>query len=172
MIPHFFHQALQSEPILWTAAVAIPRRIFDLVGGFWGTPPFTGEDSDLWMRIAAQYDIAYSSRCTAIYYSDPSRGTGRTYDPTVLTPIWGRGRKLVEDAQIREYERHDFETFLAKLALSCVGWRIRKGNPHAARELLAKCHPVHGLRWRWALWGALSYLPTAWVSAAYDLYTR
>ena len=172
MIPHFFRQALQPEPILSTISVALPRRTFDLVGGFWGILPFFGEDWDLWMRIAAQHDIAYSSRCTAIYYLDPFRDAGRTYDPTVLTPIWGRGRKLLEDAQIREYEQHDFERFLAKLALNCVGWRIRKGNPYAARELLARCHPVHGLRWRWALWSVLSYLPPAWVSAAYDLYTR
>ncbi|WP_299111816.1 glycosyltransferase family A protein [uncultured Winogradskyella sp.] len=52
------------DNILWTSAVAIPKRIIDK-GYIFDEDLGWGEDNDLWIRIANDFKVAFSSKPTA-----------------------------------------------------------------------------------------------------------
>ncbi|NLD20849.1 MAG: glycosyltransferase family 2 protein [Clostridiales bacterium] len=67
IIPSYFRSsALAKCPPFCTSCVAIPKNIFEQLGGF-NTSVKMGEDTDLWARIALQYQIAYTSKPCAKY---------------------------------------------------------------------------------------------------------
>ena len=54
--------------IAWTSAVAMPKHIFTNIGGFDENITLgAGEDTDLWIRIALKYKVAFNNNVTAIY---------------------------------------------------------------------------------------------------------
>ncbi|MEO5788267.1 MAG: hypothetical protein ABIW77_15455, partial [Gelidibacter sp.] len=54
--------------VAWTSAVMIPKSIIDDVGNFNENITLgAGEDTDLWIRIAVKYPVAFSNKATAIH---------------------------------------------------------------------------------------------------------
>ncbi|MEO5788698.1 glycosyltransferase family 2 protein [Gelidibacter sp.] len=54
--------------VAWTSAVMIPKLIIDDVGNFNENITLgAGEDTDLWIRIAVKYPVAFSNKATAIH---------------------------------------------------------------------------------------------------------
>lgn len=72
ILKNYFLVASKSDPPLWTSAVAVLRQAIIAIGGF---PPNikVGEDVLTWAKLALNYEIAYSSRTCAIYYSTNTR---------------------------------------------------------------------------------------------------
>lgn len=68
---------------LWTGAAAIPRKVYDEVGGF--NPMLKmAEDFDLWTRIALKYPVYYTDKAMAYYNQDVQvkwRAIGKLVDP-------------------------------------------------------------------------------------------
>ena len=68
---------------LTSISVAIPRAVFDEMGGF-PKGIKLGEDFLLWVKIALQYKVAFLNRPLAYYNQDSNpewRGTGHLTDP-------------------------------------------------------------------------------------------
>lgn len=66
---YFYSSSVNS--IAWTSAVMVPKSTLEKVGNF--NPKITlgaGEDTDLWIRIALQYPIAFSNTISAIHQLD------------------------------------------------------------------------------------------------------
>jgi glycosyltransferase involved in cell wall biosynthesis len=76
IIPNYFRSA-PGYPV-WTSAVAIPRRVFEVVGGFPEGVP-RGGDLDMWCRIALKYLIAFSSRPLAVWHLEADNRTPRRH---------------------------------------------------------------------------------------------
>lgn len=64
-IENYFKEALK-ERLVWTSIIVINKICFDNVGGF-NESISRGEDTDLWVRLARNYDIVKSSIVTATY---------------------------------------------------------------------------------------------------------
>lgn len=63
---YFASSAVNS--IAWTSAVMVPKSVLNEVGNFNENITLgAGEDTDLWIRIALEYPVAFSSKVTAIY---------------------------------------------------------------------------------------------------------
>lgn len=63
---YFASSAVNS--IAWTSAVMVPKSILENVGNFNENITLgAGEDTDLWIRIALEYPVAFSNKVTAIY---------------------------------------------------------------------------------------------------------
>lgn len=61
-----FFKSSYINRIAWTSAVAVPKKVLEKVGNF--CPEITlgaGEDTDLWIRIALQYPVAFDNKITA-----------------------------------------------------------------------------------------------------------
>lgn len=63
VIPDFFHHSI-IDPIAWTSAVMIPKKVFETHGNF-DTELKSGQDTDLWIRIALKEKVGFSSEFTS-----------------------------------------------------------------------------------------------------------
>jgi hypothetical protein len=59
LLPNYFSAALRQPPI-YSSAVAVPRKVFERVGGF-KVGESIGKDLDMWGRIALYYRVAYTT---------------------------------------------------------------------------------------------------------------
>lgn len=63
-----FFKSSYIDRIAWTSAVAIPKTVLDTVGNFKTTITLgAGEDTDLWLRIALRFDVAFDTTISAIH---------------------------------------------------------------------------------------------------------
>ncbi len=67
IVPDYFESSLSSS-IAWTSAVVVPKKILNILKGFDENITLgAGEDTDLWIRIALNYPVAFNNNVTAIY---------------------------------------------------------------------------------------------------------
>jgi glycosyltransferase involved in cell wall biosynthesis len=69
ILDSYFKIASQSNPPLWSSAIAITKNAIQSVGGF-PVGVTAGEDLLTWARLAAKYQIAYTSE-TKVYFYEP-----------------------------------------------------------------------------------------------------
>jgi len=63
-----FFKSSMTYRLAWTSAVAVPKAILDKIGCFDETITLgAGEDTDLWIRIAVDYPVAFSTEISARY---------------------------------------------------------------------------------------------------------
>lgn len=65
IVPDFFYSSLVSR-IALTSAVIVPKAVFDKTG-FFNTSISSGEDLDLWIRIAIYFPVAITASITVKY---------------------------------------------------------------------------------------------------------
>jgi len=65
IVDNFFESSL-INCIAWTSAVMIPKKILIKIGEF-NITLGSGEDTDLWIRIALKHPVAFSNTVTAIH---------------------------------------------------------------------------------------------------------
>ncbi len=90
--------------LVQTNTVTIRRRVFDDVGLF-DEVLWSGQDTDLWWRIARRYQIVGVPECQAVIReigTSLSRGEGKAEDRLKRLPIWiqGQGRYLTQWADL------------------------------------------------------------------------
>lgn len=67
IVKDYFKSSLFSC-IAWTSAIMVPKKVLEDFNGFDEKITLgAGEDTDLWIKIALQYQIAFNSNVTAIY---------------------------------------------------------------------------------------------------------
>ena len=87
-IDNYFKEAMK-EFIMWTSIVVVNKGCFEQVEGF-NVNINRGEDLDLWMRLAKNYNIIKSQKVTAIYnIEDPKSLTQSKwkYEKSILSII-------------------------------------------------------------------------------------
>ena len=68
VIANYFDVASRSDPPLWSSAVAVTKAAMTSIGGF-PVGVKGGEDLLTWARLALRYDIAYSMRPGAVFWT-------------------------------------------------------------------------------------------------------
>jgi len=67
LVDDFFNSSTM-DAIAWTSACAVPKKVLDTIGVFdTSITHGAGEDTDLWIRIAIQYQVALATYVTATY---------------------------------------------------------------------------------------------------------
>ena len=70
IVKDYFHSSLINS-IAWSSSVAIPKKVLEEFNGFDENITLgAGEDTDLWIRIALKYKVAFSNTVTAIHNLD------------------------------------------------------------------------------------------------------
>jgi glycosyltransferase involved in cell wall biosynthesis len=92
VIKNYFKVASQSDPPIWSSAVAVRKAALASIGGF----PIgvkVGEDLITWAKLGLQYKIAYSTYPGAIFYLRES--------------LWGRPTRIPDSVDMvgKEFER-------------------------------------------------------------------
>lgn len=154
-VPHDFHEgiledyfsvAAQSDPPLWSSAIAVHKGTFTSVGGF----PLgirSGEDLLTWVRMASRWPIAYCNEALAVFwmpgYWEPGQSSERLgrFDE-IGDPVGDELVKLYAEASDRS--RKGVRAYLAMWhrmraaiflqldnrvgCLRCVGQSVRFGG--------------------------------------------
>ncbi len=68
ILPDYFVVAAQSDPPLWTSAVAVTKAAIASVGRF-PAGVSIGEDLLTWAKLAVSYEIAYANRPCAVHWN-------------------------------------------------------------------------------------------------------
>lgn len=76
IVDNYFRSSLTYR-IAWTSAVAVPREVLKITGLF-NTELTRTEDTELWLRIALQFPVAISNKCTARYNFDLPESLSKT----------------------------------------------------------------------------------------------
>jgi len=67
IVEDYFDASIYSS-IAWTSAVMVPKKILEAVNRFDEKITLgAGEDTDLWIKIALKYPVAFNNKVTAIY---------------------------------------------------------------------------------------------------------
>lgn len=67
IVPDYF-EASYINTLAWTSAVMVPKKILDSIGVFDEKITLgAGEDTDLWVRIALKYQVAFYNKVSAIH---------------------------------------------------------------------------------------------------------
>ena len=96
IVTDFFYSSLVNR-IALTSAVAIPKYILDKIGGF--DPNISsGQDLDLWIKIAVHYPVAITNSVTVEY---------NTIDNNSLSKINIKDKKLIDFSQFQDTEKNN-----------------------------------------------------------------
>jgi hypothetical protein len=133
ILPDYFAVAAHSDPPLWTCAVAVTKRAITSVNGF-PVGITAGEDLLTWARLAARYDIAYSSEVKA-YFRAPGAIADRPgripQTPDIVGQELLQIRREGNPCRIKEIEK-----YVALWHRMRANIYIRLGNTAAARREL------------------------------------
>jgi glycosyltransferase involved in cell wall biosynthesis len=159
VIPNYFRSAT-SYPVS-ASAVVVPRRVFDSVGLFRVGVP-TGEDIDMWCRIALKHPMCFSTQMGAVYHREADNRA------CVLSPVLKEYVfvKTIQSALsagvVPPEQRWDAFEFMAAHQIDVAFNSVMAGDPRYARLLLRSCRSTrkHARPWRRAM--LLALLPPGW----------
>lgn len=152
-----FFAASMTHRIAWTSAVAVPKAIFEAVGGF--NPSYAiAEDTDLWIRLALRGPVAFCNQVTATHRLDAENRASHR-------PVIGKNIATFDDYTEAEGMNPSLKRYL-DLYRTEFALKLRvAGEIEASRHYMAKVDkrniprktkvllalPVRLLRWLYAV---------------------
>jgi len=165
IIENFCRAALLGYPI-HSSAVAVPRHVFEQIGGF-PIGEHLGEDGHMWLRIALHYPIAYSACICSAYHCEAEgrscinrNARGSVRDNFLLVEL---ATEAISDGLVRDSERKYLQEYCAKYTIAAAVDHVFWGRGGTARVLLLCCKTRRFFYKKWG-WFALSLLPACLVN--------
>jgi len=156
LIPNYFCSALRSRgAVMWTSAVAVPKEVFSEVGYFPEGEPI-GEDTDVWLRIALKYPIAFSHQLGAIYFRDSGKWNLGHFMQSKFQVVKTAQQALAR-GEVPRAVLSDFQEYIARYMIWAASGYILTGQPEEARKMLAGCQ-TREFYWQkmwWSFWAAM-----------------
>lgn len=135
VIDDYFRYALQA-PLISASSVVIPKSVFDNVGCF----PLgikRGEDLDMWIRIALNYDIVYLNEVCATYFYDTDNRACKRKGKLTDYAINYAEDTLIQAKKLG-YSSMYFEEYMIKRIITKARYLINENKCKEARKLLYK----------------------------------
>lgn len=170
LIPRYFYTALSTQPV-WSSAVAIPKLIFEKVGGF-PVGEHLAEDLYMFGKIAIRYSIAFSSRVEAVYHQDATNRACKMYSRE--RSLFAEYASLaIKDGQVRKDILADLKEYIDNdlifLARKCI---LLERKPEVARKLLSMCSYGSNFRLEKYFWLFGAMIPNNMIQLARECKKR
>lgn len=136
LLPSYFLSAALGPPPVWTSAAGMRKEIFLEAGGFNEGENF-GEDLDLWARIALNYPIAFSNRCTAVYHLESVNRLCNENRAVKDEPLVATMEKWFVEDRVPQQILPDVKEYYARKLMGTAVRHIYAGNNHTARKILS-----------------------------------
>ncbi len=184
-VDDFFHASMTAYVSIPSASV-IPRRVFELVGGF-PEGMRMGGDQYMWIKIARRFPVCFSPERLVRYYMAASNRSAAIYKPentafsfedflddpaamaspndSAVTPLGDKSPSgnTADNNWMRE--------FVARVALGkALTVSAKGGTEEGLRAERVFAFNRHSRRLWWRLW-VLNRLPASWRGRAHALYT-
>lgn len=133
IIDDYFKYALNA-PLISASSVVIPKSTFKSIGGF----PLgikRGEDLDMWIRIALNYDIVYLNKVCASYYQDSDNRACKKSE-VLKNRVSSYSEEILLKAKKHGNNSIYFEEYMIKLIISKARTMIEENDRSRARKIL------------------------------------
>ena len=158
VIDNYFSLASQSDPPVWSSAVAVKKAAIESIGGF---PVGVGQGEDLltWARLAAKFRLAYSTKSSAVFWQ-PAFLRGRpTRRPEIPDQV-GEQLALLE-AEVDPVTRPSLRRYRGLWHKMRGTMFLRLKEPKLARAELFKSWRCARLSFRLTSYVLLTFLPAS-----------
>lgn len=155
---------------VWSSAVAVHRATFAEVGYF-REGVALGEDSDMWLRIAAYRSIAYSRDVCAVYYYGHAGSACQTLPTSRISLMKESLSQIEADARVPAGTKEDIRRYVRRYQLATIRLYCLRGKTWYARRLLSDLgrHSLGCPRWL-CMW-VLAHVPACVLSLIYVCYS-
>jgi len=174
---NFFRDSQGPTFSVHTSSVAIRKAAFDEVGGF--LPYNSGEDVEMWARVALKKKVVMSSRCTSYYRRDPDEGLAsdaffkkscNTPNNECLginsTPVLRMIKKNIEAEEL--YVDNDIKKYVADRLKVGARIRVHQGNVDGLKKLIT--HPDWKAFCSPCRYDVMKYLPASMILTLRNAY--
>jgi glycosyltransferase involved in cell wall biosynthesis len=135
LIEDFFAAPEEGVPVA-PSSIAIRKSVIAAVGGFPEGEP-TGEDLDMWVRIALRYPVACTRAVSATYRTDEGdRGLLRLRLKTPYPPLVRTLRSLLADGSVDPRRTAALRRYADWHAMAFLRWLLELDVPAAKKLLL------------------------------------
>jgi glycosyltransferase involved in cell wall biosynthesis len=141
-LDNYFEVATQSDPPLWTSAVAVSTKAIMSVGGF-PVGVSTGEDLLTWARLALKFRVAYCSIAKA-YFWEPLEVSDRPGRVPQVPDIVGDELEVLKNNDNMR-DRKDFSDYVALWHTMRSDIFIRVGDNNQASQEINKAIRYSGM---------------------------
>jgi len=162
VVDDFFRDSAHQY-IAIPSASAIPRKVFDHVGGF-PEGMKIGGDMYMWIKIARHYKVCFSPKRLVNYSRVASNRSASSYTPEQTAYSF----ETLYDPLASESERE----FIARAALGKALILSAKGDTEAAMRAIRTFSYTKTYRRTWRKVRVLNALPPKWRGPVIGLYNR
>ncbi|MBT2216477.1 glycosyltransferase family 2 protein [Virgibacillus dakarensis] len=146
-----------NYPLISSSSVVIQKNTFNHLGTF-PVGIARGEDLDMWLRIALDYDIAFFNKVCATYFRDTENmATKRMFK--LSESITGYAEDILKEVKESGKSTIYIEKYLVKLIIKKARYLITFDRSKEARRLLNKYRHISYNKKEWLKCYLLSYKP-------------
>lgn len=137
-IPNFFISASEGE-IITSSSVVIPRDVFNYLGLFKSGEHY-GEDTEMWGRIALEYDIVFSWYRGAIIHYEAINRAANKKGIIQKHPFVDTGMRYINNTSYpRKYSVTDIKEYMEIQQMKIACRAFKSGDMKFGREILKRC---------------------------------
>ena len=140
----YFEAVASGRPVLCASSAAIRREVWQESAGFGSWP--TGQDSEFWVRVAAGWPVAVSTRVTAAYrqhtggITDRRKSEATGKPPRVLADLAPSAARVVEmRAGATGARRKALDAYLDRY----LHWRLRDAVRYGDCATITALRPLY-----------------------------
>lgn len=135
IVDDYFKYALNG-PLISASSVVIPKVVFNAIGKF-SIGIKRGEDLDMWIRVALNYDIVYINQICATYFINAENRACKK-ESRLTDSMASYAEEVLYKGKESGYNPIYFEEYMIKNIISKARYLIFEGNRKEARKLLLK----------------------------------
>lgn len=169
IIPSYFESATGDFQPINSSVAAVPRRVFDELGGF-AIGEKLGEDLDMWLRIALEYPVAFSQFVGSRYHCDVEGQATQKEKRYEAFRIEKTIEGILLNRNIPQKQRIFLQEIINARKLVRVSYCMKSGLFDQARNILRMCSTR--LLWRRKLWYRFILMFSPKIVAAVYGYSR
>ncbi len=126
-----------------SSCVAVPRQVFDRIGVF-REGYVTGEDIDMWFRIALRFDIACSPIVCSLYHGRLPNNATYGAEPNQMSPLQLSLQEMEADPTLSPARTGKARRFLKKRLATQIQTILLLGAPRVAEQRLRQYRGIFG----------------------------
>ncbi len=139
LMPNYFKSAALGEYPVITSGMAVPKSIFEEVGGF-PIGYWWGEDADLFGKIALKYPVAFGWELGVIYHCDASnRACDRRSPLDHEEPFVKTAREAIEAGTVPPELLDSLNEYISRKEIARAFLNISAGHTKDAEVILKRC---------------------------------
>ncbi|MFB3918323.1 MAG: glycosyltransferase family 2 protein [Terriglobales bacterium] len=158
------HDYFGTRNTLWSSCVAIRKTVFETTGLFRNGLRM-GEDLDMWFRIAAYADIAYTTEVAAVWHWTASNRACSSFEARDVTFLHESVAAIINDPRVSVSKKSAAQTYAADVELENVKALLRGRRRDEALMCLQRWRSDHRANCKWCAVRLAAALPNG-------IYTR